>query len=180
MSGATQPSTDSGARSGMRAGIALTVFLAGAAAIFFLASDVYGWFKALHIMAVIAWMAGLFYLPRLFIYHHDKPVGSESSETFKVMEARLYRVIMNPSMMIAWLFGLYLAWDGGWFRGAGWLHAKLLAVVVMTVAHVYFGRAVRSFARDERPLSSRAWRMLNEVPALLMIVIVLLVVLKPF
>jgi putative membrane protein len=171
--------TDAGAGSGLRAGIALGVFVAAAVAIYFLSDNAYLWFKALHIMAVIAWMAGLFYLPRLFIYHHDKAPGSESSETFKVMEMRLYRFIMNPSMMIAWVFGLFIAWQGQWFT-AGWLHVKLLAVIALTVTHVYYGRAVGAFARDERPLTARHWRMLNEVPALLMIVIVLMAVLKPF
>lgn len=170
---------DAGARSGLRAGIALGVFLCAAAAIYLVSDRAYDWFRGLHIMAVIAWMAGLFYLPRLFIYHHDKAPGSDSSETFKVMEVRLYRYIMNPSMMIAWAFGLFIAWDGQWFS-SGWLHAKLLAVALMTAAHVYFGRAVRAFGRDERPLTGPRWRMLNEVPALLMIAIVLLVVLKPF
>lgn len=168
-----------GSRSGVRAGIALVLFLAAAVALHVFSGDAYLWFKALHIMAVIAWMAGLFYLPRLFIYHHDKPVGSESSETFKVMEARLYRFIMNPAMMMAWAFGLFIAWQGGWFS-SGWMHVKLLAVVLMTAAHVYFGRAMRAFGRDERPLTSRHWRMLNEVPAVLMIVIVVMAVLKPF
>ena len=171
--------SDSGSTSGLRAGIALAVFVAAAVAVYALSDDAYLWFKALHIMAVIAWMAGLFYLPRLFIYHYDKAPGSESSETFKVMEGRLYRFIMNPSMMIAWVFGLFIAWQGLWF-GAGWLHVKLLAVIVLTVTHVYYGRAVRAFARDERPLTTRHWRLLNEVPALLMIVIVLMAVLKPF
>jgi protoporphyrinogen IX oxidase len=168
---------DAGAKSGLRAGIALGVFVAAAAAIYVFSDDAYLWFKALHIMAVIAWMAGLFYLPRLFIYHHDKAPGSESSETFKVMESRLYRFIMNPAMMIAWLFGLFIAWQGDWFT-SGWLHVKLL--VALTIAHIYFGRAVRAFGRDERPLSTRHWRMLNEVPAVLMIVIVVMAVLKPF
>lgn len=170
---------DAGSRSGLRAGIAIAVFLAAAAALYVFSDNAYLWFKALHIMAVITWMAGLFYLPRLFIYHHDKSVGSEISETFKVMELRLYRFIMNPSMMIAWGFGLFIAFDGGWFS-SGWLHVKLLAVLLLTAAHVYYGRAVRAFGRDERPLSTRQWRMLNEVPAVLMIVIVLMAVLKPF
>lgn len=170
---------DAGSRSGLRAGIAIAAFLAAAAALYAFSDNAYLWFKALHIMAVITWMAGLFYLPRLFIYHHDKAVGSDSSETFKTMELRLYRFIMNPSMMIAWAFGLFIAWDGGWFS-SGWLHVKLLAVLLMTGAHVYCGRAVRAFSRDERPLTTRHWRMLNEVPAVLMIVIVLMAVLKPF
>jgi putative membrane protein len=172
-------SGDAGAGSGLRAGIALAVFAAGAAAVYIFSDDAYLWFKAFHVMAVIAWMAGLFYLPRLFIYHHDKPAGSESSETFKIMEMRLYRFIMTPAMMMAWLFGLVIAWQGGWFT-SGWLHAKLLAVVALTVAHVYYGRAARAFGRNERPLTTRHWRMLNEVPAVLMIVIVVMVVLKPF
>jgi putative membrane protein len=171
--------TDAGARSGLRAGIALVLFIAGAAAVYMFSDNAYLWFKALHIIAVITWMAGLFYLPRLFIYHWDKPVGSDSSETFKIMELRLYRFIMNPSMMIAWAFGLFVAWQGEWFT-SGWLHAKLAAVLGLTVAHVYYGRAVRAFGYDERPLTSRHWRMLNEIPAVLLIIIVPLVVLKPF
>lgn len=170
---------NAGAKSGLRAGIALAVFVAGAVALYLLSDNAYLWFKALHIMAVIAWMAGLFYLPRLFIYHHDSAPGSETSETFKIMEMRLYRFIMNPAMMIAWAFGLFIAWQGEWFT-SGWLHVKLLAVVALTVAHVYFGRAARAFGRDERPLTSRHWRMLNEVPTLLMIVIVIMAVVKPF
>jgi protoporphyrinogen IX oxidase len=171
--------SDAGAKSGLRAGIALVVFIAGAAALYFLSDNAYLWFKALHIMAVIAWLAGLFYLPRLCVYHHDKAPGSEASETFKIMESRLYRFIMNPAMMMTWLFGLFIAWEGAWFTW-GWLHVKLAAVVALTGAHIYFGRAVRAFGRDERPLTSRHWRMLNEVPTVLMIVIVLMAVLKPF
>ncbi|MBX9457008.1 MAG: protoporphyrinogen oxidase HemJ [Rhizobium sp.] len=171
--------SDSGARSGLRAGIAIAAFCTGAAAIYVFSGDAYLWFKALHIIAVIAWMAGLLYLPRLFIYHHDKMPGSETSETFKTMESRLYRFIMNPAMMIAWLFGLFIAWQGQWFS-SGWLHLKLVALVALTLAHVYFGRAVRAFGRDERPLTSGRWRLLNEVPAALMIVIVIMAVLKPF
>jgi protoporphyrinogen IX oxidase len=172
-------SADAGARSGLRAGIALAVFAAGAVALYVLSDNAFLWFKALHIMAVIAWMAGLFYLPRLFIYHHDKTPGSETSETFKVMESRLYRFIMNPAMMMAWAFGLFIAWQGDWFT-SGWLHAKLLAVLALTAAHLYCGRAMRAFGRDERPLTSKHWRMINEIPALLMIIIVILAVLKPF
>ena len=171
--------TDTGARSGLRAGIALGVFIAAAVAIYLLSDDAYLWFKAVHIIAVIAWMAGLLYLPRLFIYHFGKVPGSESSETFKMMEMRLYRYIMNPAMMLAWAFGLFIAWQGQWFSG-GWLHVKLLAVLALTAVHVFFGRAMRAFGRDERPLSVRRWRMLNEAPAVLMIVIVLMAVLKPF
>jgi protoporphyrinogen IX oxidase len=170
---------DGGAKSGLRAGIALAAFLFGAVALYLLSDNAYLWFKALHIMAVIAWMAGLFYLPRLFIYHHDKAPDSDASETFKVMESRLYRFIMNPAMMMAWAFGLVIGWQGDWFT-SGWLHVKLLAVVGLTGAHVYCGRAMRAFGRDERPLTAKHWRMINEIPAVLMIIIVIMAVLKPF
>lgn len=171
---------EAGAKSGLRAGIALGSFVVIVGLVYFLADDRDLWFKAFHIMAVIAWMAGLFYLPRLFIYHADAAVGSEKSETFKVMETKLYRIIMNPSMMLSWLLGLYLAWPYFQAGGNGWLHAKLTAVVVMTVLHVYLGRTTKAFARDERPGSQRRWRIINEIPAVLMIAIVLLVILKPF
>jgi len=171
--------TQNGSKSGLRAGIALGAFVLVAVLIYVLSDDSYLWFKAFHIMAVIAWMAGLFYLPRLFIYHSDAAIGSESSELFKIMESRLYRIIMNPAMMMAWMFGLFIAWQGMWFS-AGWLHLKFLGVIAMTGMHVYFGRAVKAFGRDERPGDARRWRIMNEVPALLMILIVLMAVLKPF
>ena len=168
-----------GAQSGLRAGIALGVFLFLAVVIYALSDDRYLWFKAFHIMAVIAWMAGLFYLPRLFIYHSDVAVDSESSELFKTMESRLYRIIMNPAMMMAWIFGLLIVWQGMWLS-AGWLHVKFLGVIAMTGMHVYFGRALKAFGRDQRPRNARHWRIMNEVPAALMILIVLIAVLKPF
>lgn len=169
-----------GARSRVRAFAAMAVFLCLVAAGNYAAGDnAYPWIKALHIIAVISWMAGLLYMPRLFIYHTDAPPGSQQSETFKVMEQRLLKIIMNPAMMIAWVMGLYLAWDVYGFTG-GWLHAKLLLVSLMTGVHVYFSRAVRSFARDMNTRPARHWRIMNEVPTLLMIVIVILVVVKPF
>lgn len=170
----------SGNKAWLRAAIALVVFVAVIALIVFLDPDnLYLWIKAFHIMAVIAWMAGLLYLPRLFVYHFDTPPGSESSELLKVMERRLLRIIMNPAMMLTWMLGLYLAWTVFRFQGV-WLHVKLLSVVLLTGVHVYLGRAHRAFERDERPKSQRHWRIINELPALLMIVIVLMVVLKPF
>jgi protoporphyrinogen IX oxidase len=172
-------SIQAGARSGLRAGIALCAFLLVAVLIYALSDDSYLWFKAFHIMAVIAWMAGLFYLPRLFIYHSDVASGSETSELFKTMETRLYRIIMNPAMMMAWIFGLFIAGQGMWFSG-GWLHVKLLGVIALTGMHIYYGRAAKAFGRDERPGNARHWRIMNEVPALLMILIVLMAVLKPF
>jgi putative membrane protein len=139
----------------------------------------YLWLKAFHIIAVIAWMAGMLYLPRLFVYHTDAEIGSAQSETFKVMERRLLKGIINPAMIAVWLLGLYLAWSGGWFS-AGWLHVKILLVLVMSGLHGYYSRAVKAFAQDRNKKSARHWRMMNEVPTLLLIGIVILVVVKPF
>lgn len=169
-----------GNRAWLRAAIALGVFVALIGAIGLADPDnLYLWIKSFHVIAIIAWMAGLLYLPRLFIYHFDTKPGSEASELFKTMERRLYRIIMTPAMMIAWVLGLYLAWEGFAFQG-GWLHVKIFSVVLLTAAHVHFGRAQKRFAADERPGSQRNWRILNEVPALLMMLIVVMVVLKPF
>src|ERR1700735_4184356 len=137
------------------------------------------WFKAFHIIAVIAWMAGMLYLPRLFVYHCDAEPGSKQSETFKTMERRLLRAIINPAMIVTWLAGLYLAWSGHWFS-AGWLHGKLLLVIVLSGIHGFFARCVRDFAADRNTRSQRFYRIINEVPTVLMIGIVVLVVVKPF
>jgi putative membrane protein len=172
--------SSSGNRAWLRAGVALVVFVAVIAAIVLLdPGNLYLWIKAFHIMAVIAWMAGLLYLPRLFVYHFATNPGSESSELFKVMERRLLKIIMMPAMMLTWLLGLYLAWTVFRFQG-GWLHVKLASVVLLTGVHVHLSGAQRAFLNDERPRSQRHWRIMNELPALLMIVIVLMVVLKPF
>lgn len=163
-----------------RAASALAIFAILAAGLFWLQPDqLYLWIKALHVMAVIAWMAGMFYLPRLFVYHTDVAVGSDTSELFKVMERRLLRVIINPAMVLTWVFGLWLAWSGFGLMG-GWLHLKIAAVLVLSGFHGYLSKAVREFAGDRNNKSSRHWRMMNEVPTLLMIVIVILVILKPF
>lgn len=142
-------------------------------------SWLYLWFKAIHIIAVIAWMAGMLYLPRLFVYHCDAEPGSRQSETFKVMERRLLRAIINPAMIATWVFGLWLAFDAGFFSDP-WLHAKLALVIAMSAIHGYFARCVRAFAADRNTRPQRFYRMMNEVPTLLMIVIVILVVVKPF
>jgi putative membrane protein len=164
----------------VRAGIAIVVTVALLAAAWaWLGEGAYLWVKAAHIIAVIAWMAGMLYLPRLFIYHCDAPPGSAQSETFKVMERRLLRVIINPAMVLTWVLGLWLAWQGGFFT-AGWLHAKLALVLVLSGVHGYFSAAVRKFATDANVTSERTWRIWNEVPTLLMVVIVILVVVKPF
>ncbi len=139
----------------------------------------YLWLKAAHVIAVIAWMAGMLYLPRLFVYHCAAPVGSPQSETFKVMERRLLRVIINPAMMLTWGFGLALAIQGGWFA-SGWLHAKLLLVLVLSGIHGFLAGRVRDFARDRNMRSAKFYRIINEVPAVLMVLIVILVVVKPF
>ena len=165
---------------GPRAAIAILVSVALLAAIWFLLGDgAYLWVKAAHIIAVISWMAGMLYLPRLFIYHCEAPKGSPQSETFKVMEHRLLTVIINPAMVLTWVLGLWLAWQGGFFV-AGWLHAKLALVLALSGVHGFFSASVRRFANDANTISQRAWRMWNEVPTILMVLIVLLVVLKPF
>jgi protoporphyrinogen IX oxidase len=139
----------------------------------------YEWIKALHVIAVIAWMAGMLYLPRLFVYHSVAETGSKQSETFKVMERRLLKAIINPAMAVTWLAGLYLAWAGHWFS-AGWLHGKLLLVLAMSAMHGFFARCVKDFAADQNVRSQRFYRLINEVPTVLMIGIVILVVVKPF
>ncbi len=139
----------------------------------------YVWIKALHVIAVISWMAGMLYLPRLFVYHCEAGTESKQSETFKVMERRLLKAIINPAMIVTWLTGLYLAWSGGWFS-AGWLHGKLLLVVVLSGVHGFFARCVKDFAADRNTRSQKFYRIINEVPTLLMIGIVILVVVKPF
>jgi putative membrane protein len=139
----------------------------------------YLWLKAFHIISVIAWMAGLFYLPRLFVYHAEAEKGSVQSETFKVMEGRLLRMIMNPAMILTWVFGISVATVGD-FWSDGWLHAKLLLVLAMTGFHMWLAACRRRFAEDANRTPARTYRMANEVPTLLMIGIVILAVLKPF
>jgi putative membrane protein len=178
----TERQTDArpGNKARARAFIVIALFLALIAALLSWQPDnLYLWIKALHLIAVMSWMAALLYMPRLFIYHTDAAPGSQQSETFKMMEQRLLKVIMNPAMMITWVLGLYLAWSVYGFQG-GWLHAKLLLVVILTGVHVLFSRAVRAFARDENTRSARYWRLMNEAPTLLMILIVIMAVVKPF
>jgi len=139
----------------------------------------YAWVKAFHVIAVMAWMAGMLYLPRLFVYHCDAPVGSRQSATFKVMERRLLKAIINPAMMVAWALGLWLVWGGGW-RAAGWLQAKIVLVLLLSALHGMLVRWTRDFAHDRNQHSERFYRILNEVPTVLMIGIVILAVVKPF
>jgi putative membrane protein len=142
-------------------------------------SGLYVWLKAVHVIAVIAWMAGMLYLPRLFVYHCEAETGSKQSETFKVMERRLLGVIINPAMVVTWALGLWLVWDGGWFSSP-WLLAKLALVVLMSALHGLFVRCVRDFAADRNRRSQRFYRLINEAPTALMIGIVILVIVKPF
>ena len=137
------------------------------------------WLKAVHLIAVISWMAGLLYLPRLFVYHCAEDPGSKPAETFKVMERRLLRAIMNPAMIVVWITGPLLAWQAGLFRD-GWLMAKLILVVLLTGYHHALGRWRKDFAAERNRHDARFYRVMNEVPTLLMVGIVVLVVVKPF
>ena len=158
--------------------IAITVALAGALALW-RPAGLYPWIKALHVIAIIAWMAGMLYLPRLFVYHCDAEPGSKQSETFKVMERRLLTVIINPAMVASWALGLWLAWAGG-FYVAGWLQAKIVLALLLSALHGFFVRCVRDFANDANRHSPKFYRIVNEVPTILMIGIVILAVVKPF
>jgi protoporphyrinogen IX oxidase len=140
---------------------------------------VYEWAKALHVIAVIAWMAGMLYLPRLFVYHCEAEPGSKQSETFKVMERRLLRAIINPAMVATWLLGLGLAFEGGWFV-SHWLQTKIALVLALSGIHGLLARWVRDFAADQNRNSQKFYRIINEIPAILMVGIVILAVVKPF
>ena len=142
-------------------------------------SGLYLWLKAFHVIAVISWMAGMLYLPRLFVYHTEAKPGSQQSETFKVMERRLLRAIINPATIATWVLGLWLAWDSGLYS-ENWLRAKFLLVIILSGIHGFYVRCVRDFATDRNTRSQRFYRILNEVPTLLMIGIVILVIVKPF
>jgi protoporphyrinogen IX oxidase len=142
-------------------------------------ATIYLWVKALHIIAVIAWMAGMLYLPRLFVYHCAAEKGSVQSETFKVMERRLLRGIINPAMIATWILGLTLAWTGHWFDSR-WLQAKLALVLLLSALHGLFARWVKAFAADANLHSQKFYRIVNEIPTIIMIVIVILAVVKPF
>ncbi|MGF1641685.1 MAG: protoporphyrinogen oxidase HemJ [Rhodospirillales bacterium] len=141
----------------------------------------YPWLKALHIISVIAWMAGLLYLPRLFVYHTRQLPGSEASETFKIMERRLLLAIMNPAMGASFLFGFWLMWELGQAAlTMGWLHAKLLCLLGLAGLHGLMARWRRDFAEDRNRHSERFYRVVNEAPTVLMIGVVILAVVKPF
>jgi putative membrane protein len=141
-------------------------------------ADWYPWILALHIIAVIAWMAGMLYLPRLFVYHTGTMPGSESSELFKVMERRLLKAIVNPAMIATWLLGILLLWSTDWaYLREGWFHGKFACVLILSGIHGMLVGHVRRFREDQRAKTARFYRVLNEVPAVLMVAIVLFVVL---
>ncbi len=139
----------------------------------------YPWIKAFHIIAVVAWMAGMLYLPRLFVYHASAEPGSAQSETFKTMERRLLRFIMTPAMIATWLLGIALVIQGQYLT-ASWFHIKFALVLAMTVLHGLFSQWVRDFAYDRNQRSAKFYRIANEIPTLLLIVIVILATVKPF
>jgi protoporphyrinogen IX oxidase len=140
--------------------------------------DWYLWIKALHLISVFAWMAGLLYLPRLFVYHAAAPVGSDLSETLKVMERRLLRAIMNPAMIAAYVFGGLLLFVQDWSQG--WLHVKLTLVAVLTVLHHVYARWRKDFAADHNKRPAMHYRVANEIPTVALIGIVIMVIVKPF
>jgi putative membrane protein len=139
----------------------------------------YLWIKALHIIAVISWMAALLYLPRLLVYHCSAAKGSIQSETFKIMERRLLKAIALPAMIVTWLAGLWLVYETGAWR-SGWMHAKFVLVLALSAAHGMQSKWVREFAADANQRPERFYRLMNEVPTVLMIGIVVLAVVKPF
>jgi putative membrane protein len=139
----------------------------------------YLWLKAFHLIAVISWMAGMLYLPRLFVYHTMAKPGSEQSETFKVMERRLLRYIMLPAMIVSWLLGIVLMLQAQLLT-VPWYQAKFVAVLALSAMHGLLSRWTRDFSLDRNRHSEKFYRIINEIPTLLMIAIVLLAVLKPF
>ncbi|MEL6298168.1 MAG: protoporphyrinogen oxidase HemJ [Pseudomonadota bacterium] len=178
---ATEPASGFLKTPGGRAAMALAVTVVlTLAAIVIMGDAAYLWIKAVHVVAVMSWMAGLLYLPRIFVYHSDAAIGGETSETLKVMERRLYEIIMTPAMVITWVLGLWLAYTLNAFLEP-WLILKLIAVIAMSAFHDYLKRAIRQFAADDVSVrNARRWRFLNEVPTLLMLAIVILVIVKPF
>lgn len=136
--------------------------------------------KAFHVIAIIAWMAGLLYLPRLFVYHAESPKGSAQSETFKVMERRLLKFITTPAMIASWVLGFYLTFRVIDWSADGWFHAKLVLVILLSAFHGLLAKWTKDFEHDRNTRSPRFYRIANEVPTLLMIGIVILVIVRPF
>lgn len=174
-----QTDAASGRKAAFRAGFSILVLILLLVALFTISpARLFIWVKAIHVIAVISWMAGMLYLPRLFVYHCDAEKGSVQSETFKVMERRLLRLIINPAMILSWVLGLWMAYQI--YPFGGWLWVKLAAVVALSAVHGSFAKAVRLFAEDRNDKSPRYWRLMNEVPTVLMIIIVIMVIVQPF
>lgn len=140
----------------------------------------YNGLTAIHVLAVIAWMAGMLYLPRLYVYHAMVKQGGEAAKTFEMMEEKLLRIIMNGALIAVWISGLWLALAGGWLTGQGWLHAKLALVIAMSGLHGWFAVLRKKFLKGPAPFSHKTLRLINETPFILLIPIVFLVLLKPF
>lgn len=140
----------------------------------------YLWIKALHIIAVISWMAGMLYLPRLYIYHCGTGKGSETSALFKVMERRLLRIIINPAMIASWVFGGLMLYANPDLLSHGWMHVKLTALILMQITHAAYARWRRHFANDGNRHSQKFYRYMNEVPTILMVIIIIMVIVRPY
>lgn len=142
----------------------------------------YEWIKAFHLIAVISWMAGMLYLPRLYVYHAQSRPKSEASEMLKVMERRLLRLIINPAMIATWGLGIWLVTLYGWenLKTAGWFHVKVSMIILLQICHAAFARWRKDFAADRNKHTARFYRIANEIPTVLMAVIILMVIVKPF
>ena len=143
-------------------------------------SSIYLWIKAVHLIAVIAWMAGMMYLPRLFVYHHQSEKGGEAERYFIAMERRLLKGIINPSMIAVWVLGIAMLVAVPQTLSSGWFHVKFTLVIAISGIHGFYASAQRKFAAGERPRTERFWRIMNEVPFVILIVVVFLVIVKPF
>ena len=140
----------------------------------------YLWLKSFHLIAVISWMAGMLYLPRLYVYHAQSKIGSEQSETFKTMENKLLRFIMNPAMILTWFFALLLIAANPDIFSQGWMHVKFMGVILMSVLHMVFAKWRKDFAADKNTHTDKFYRWWNEAPTILLIIVVIMVVAKPF
>lgn len=142
--------------------------------------EYYLWLKSLHLIFIISWLAGLFYLPRLFVYHCDLKAGSKEDKLFQTMERKLLRFIMNPAMILSLIFGLWIAQIYGFKNLGGWFHIKMFLVIIIMYFHHFLARRRKDFEQGKNKYSAKFYRIINEVPTVLMIAIVILVIVKPF
>ena len=142
--------------------------------------SIYLWLKSVHLIMVIAWMAGMMYLPRLFVYQHQSEKGGEAERYFIQMQRRLMKGIINPSMVLVWVLGILMLVANPAILSAGWFHVKLTIVVIISAIHGFYSSSRRKFEAGERPRTEKFWRIMNEVPFLGLIVIVIMVIVKPF